>query len=120
MFVFVEDPQVWWPVTVQQPVDGGGVVEKRFKARFRDVPEARRRELAEQGDEGHKIILREAITSLTDILDANGNAVPFSPELLDVLLGRAWCRYGISRAYGEVLAGMPAEGNSERSAGPGP
>lgn len=107
MFTLMKEARWTWPVAVHTPKDGGGFEERRFSAVFRDVPEARRKELG-AGEDGIIAILREAVVELRDIADEAGTPIPHSAELLDAVLVNPWIRQGLTMAYGEAIAGKPS------------
>lgn len=49
--------------------------------------------------------LRLAVLNLGDIVDDDGEPVPFTPELLEAVLGEPWARVGLVRAYWETVTG---------------
>lgn len=120
MFVYSAEPRISWPVKVSVPVNNGRVEEQRFTAVFGLVPRQRRQDLASLGDDGLRTILAEAWLGHEGIVQPDGTAVPWSPELRDKLLQLDFFMAGMTAAYGELLSGKAAEGNSEKSGVPGP
>lgn len=123
-FVLAKEYRFWWTVKVNVPSEDkpDEHEEKSFKAHFVaiDKEEAERLDALQQAlttdeerrEHEHALIKRVMI----DWRDVDGpgekpKPVEYSPEALDQMLGFAFVRAGIYRAYFEALAGRALEKN---------
>lgn len=113
MFKLVSEPRWTWPVTVKEPNDEGTFDVRRFRARFRLIPEEERRTLSMQAN-GIREVLRRAVIEVLDVADENGAPVSMkdSSGLLDTMLSVAWIETGLAEAYAEALSGQPPKAAS--------
>lgn len=113
MFKLELDPKWTWPVTVRVPVDGGVFEERKFRAHYRLIPDARRREIDAMPEaESIPTLLREGVVKVMDIVDEAGELLPHSPEIFEALIGVPWIRMGMLMSYLQAMAGTaptPAE-----------
>ncbi|MDR0701328.1 MAG: hypothetical protein LBF61_02795 [Azoarcus sp.] len=136
VFKIVDNPTVWWPVTLNVPVDGGVHEQRRIEACIRVLPEstyqekleplaARQRELRDNPaavldlSAAH---LREYVVDWRGIVDTEG-AIPISglPDLIRGPYGRPLTD-GLWRAIAEVRFGLPPqhEGATAKNSVPSP
>lgn len=111
-FVFREDPTFKWPVTVRYPGDSE-IVEARFIAHFRAVPEDELFAPAKglDADEATAVDLiamdRERLAALVigweGISVVGGGALEFTLENLDMLLRQRPVRIALGAAYAEAM-----------------
>lgn len=97
-----------WPVTVHPPKDGGEFAEHAFKARFKRVDEPGVRDLSERSVTGKlddMAFCREVLTGFSEIQGADGNALAFSKENLDLVLAEQGLPRAIVRAFFESIRG---------------
>lgn len=118
-FRLVETYRYWWPVAVRipHPDNPGEVLEQRFRIQFQ--PLGREEELAsqeayaklrgarERAAREHDL-LRRICVNWDDVVDEDGGAVAFGPEVFDRALQSAWFRNAIYAAYTESLKGEAA------------
>lgn len=119
-FTLVQNPIVWWPVTVRVPDQDrpGKVVEQelmmQFVIRDRDdvlerqdyyatLPSDRDRIDAEAQD------MLEVVRGWDEVVDGNGNPVAFSPETLRAAWKWTWFRIGVHAAMAEIMLGKEAK-----------
>lgn len=118
MFVIAPKRLFWWPVTVGIPhPDTAGVIEEhtfemQFEAlsleRGREIDAERNRLSADERDARSFDFLFEIAKGWRDIVDADGNDVPFSREALEAQLNIAWFRTGVLAAYERAMTGQQA------------
>lgn len=122
-FVLVENPTYWWPVTIRipDPSAAGKLIEQRMKVQFapqnRDEALKRQEFYAALTTERDRIDAEMAdmldiVKGWDDVVDGNGNPVPFSADALRAALGKSWFRSGLNKALAESIVGIePALGN---------
>lgn len=98
MYVLMKEPKVWWPVAVQKPVDGGGVVEERFEAEFLLLGQDKIEELS-RSEAGHKALMAEALVGWRGVSREGGGEVAFSPEVRAQLIDIPFVRRALARAF---------------------
>lgn len=82
--------------TLMVPTDDGHVPQT-MTARFKVLEQAEQMQIED--------FLRAAILHLGDIVDDDGEAVAFSPALLEQVLLEPWARVGLMKAYWTEMAG---------------
>ena len=104
MFIVDHSPTFTHPVTVQVPVDGG-FEEQKFKATFNVIPaeEAKEYDLSDAGQV--TAFLKRVLVSMDDLVDKDGQAVPYNDSLRDKLLGLPFLRLALSRTYFAGVSG---------------
>lgn len=96
MFVVTDTPSFTHEVKVMTPVDGGHKVET-FKATFNVIDV---HELGDTGSlEGQRELLQRVVTGLSDLVDAEKNAIPYSDAFRDRLIGIPYIRAGLVQTY---------------------
>lgn len=119
-FALVENPIVWWPVTVRVPDQDrpGKVVEQKLKMQFviRDRDELLERQdyYATLSSDRERIEteaqdMLEIVRGWDDVVDGNGNPVAFSPEMLRAAWKWTWFRLGVHAAMAEIVLGKEAQ-----------
>lgn len=88
MFKLAQTPTYTWPVTIDQPADGGRTIQHTFDAVFKrvtqtEVDEMRRAIEAEELKNADMV--RQVMVGWSGVEDADG-PVPFSQEALGKLL----------------------------------
>ncbi|MGD9862853.1 MAG: hypothetical protein AB7S99_06545 [Pseudodonghicola sp.] len=118
-YVAGKSPNYWWPVVVRRPdpETPGHMVEQTFTAllvpkgqdelleeaeRIQGIMDLRKRMVAERE------ALAAKVAGWRDILDADGELVPFSRDALIAELQKPEVRTGIYRAIAESASGEEA------------
>ncbi len=118
-FKLAKTYRYWWPVAVQipDPATPGKIIEQRLKVEFEPLPQA---ELMAAQEESAKLAtLREVtdhgirqakrvVRNWADVVDADGEIVPFSADMLEQALQHAWFRAAIQKALVESQNGEEA------------
>ena len=89
-----------WPVTVEEPTDGGVFEDSRFDAIFKRVPRSEFQKLADKGD---LELLKAVLTGWEGIEDEDGKAVPFSQVTVKEFADDPYWIRGVLKAYTETL-----------------
>lgn len=118
MFAIAPKRLFWWPVTVRIPSpDKPGTIEAHgFEAQFEAIPLARAHALDEARatlPEAERVarafdFLSEIVRGWRDVIDADGESVPFGREAFEAQCQFAWFRDGILAAYAEAMSGQEA------------
>lgn len=111
MFVFEENYEFDWPVTVKMPA-ADGEVKQTFTVRFR-LPEDEAEAVARlEGETNEELIeasrarIARYVAGWADIGTPDGKPLPFSAEALARLLKRAPFRIALEIAFGEAALGI--------------
>lgn len=113
MLVLKPNLEVWWPVRVEFPGDGGAEPQiAEFEMKFRTPKHSEFTQTAEDGKRGIRI--EDYILDWRGIQDDTGAGLPFSPERLEALLDDPYILRGIDRAFGQVFSGEHVRKNSPR------
>lgn len=119
-FILGSTNSYWWPVTVRKPdpENPGKIMEQRFKALLKPQDQdeyfseqehidqlrtAKARARAERESLARRIESWDA-----DVVDGQGQPVPFTASNLDAALRMSWFRAGIWRALNESALGEEA------------
>ncbi|WP_264047480.1 hypothetical protein [Methylobacterium flocculans] len=118
MFVVAAKRLFWWPVEVKvpHPEKAGEFQEHTFEMQFeamslergREIDAARNALPADKRDAFNFDYIFELTKGWRDIVDADGEAVPFTRENLEAQLGFAWFRTGVLAAYEQAITGQAA------------
>lgn len=106
-------------VTVPVPLIVNGE-DQSFKATFEILPAARIAPGQLDTDEAQKAMLADATKNLDDIAGEDDKPLPFTPALLDAVLGRIDSRMALFTAYMKAFEeiargnspGLPAHGST--------
>ena len=104
MFQLKKDNSVWWPVTICEPNDGGGVVEHKCQAKFEIVTQDEFDSLAEGGDRN---LIKKLLKGWKEIADPEGHDLAFSEENITALLQFPYVRASFLNSYMQAAAGAP-------------
>lgn len=96
MFKVTNEPKFTHPVTVMVPVDGGHK-EQTFTCTFK-VEEVEALDKL-QGEEGQKGVLQRVVCGMADLVGDDDQALPYSAELRDQLIGVPYVRIAMWQAY---------------------
>lgn len=118
-FKLARSYRYWWPVTVRvpDPENAGKIIEQTLKVQLEPLPQdeldaaqeesAALKTMREVTDHGIRQIQR-VITNWDGVVDAAGDPVPFSDEMLKQALQHVWFRAGIQKALAESQNGEAA------------
>lgn len=102
-----------WPVIISVPQDGGGVRQHEIDVDYVLLPQEQYDsaiETAREGSGNSDIdILKRVVRRVGQIADADGNALDYTPELLDRLLSKTYVRVALINAYWDANAGKKAK-----------
>lgn len=121
MFRFAKNREVMWPVTINVPADGGGVIEVKISVRYKLLTRAEMREAvgAAQKAGGNATAedmrkddawLAERITGWEDVVDdSTGDPLAFTPDNLAALLNEPYVAAAIGAGLWEASRGAAAK-----------
>jgi hypothetical protein len=92
------NPEFTHTVHVQVPVDGGHR-EETLKCRFRALPADALSVHDTVSEQGTDAYLRAICVRFEDVVDDDGNPIPQSDELTNMLLGLSYVRMALIRTY---------------------
>jgi len=106
------NPVVVWPVTVSVPRDGGSFEKSQFRAKFEilnsdqvNAMAVDHRSSGDQDTDLGQLILTKSIKDLFDLVDEDGNQIPYTDELRDQVLAIPYIKGGLWEAYTSALNG---------------
>lgn len=103
MFKLIDDPElIWWPVVIEQPIDGGKVQKHKIEIQFLLLDEDA---YAAQASNGDLAFIRYVVRDWKHVCDASGNEIDFSEPVLNRLISRGYVQVAIVRAYNEMRLG---------------
>ena len=132
MFIVTKGPlEVWWPVTIEVPADGGTTIEHKISVKFKILEADEFRDLLKNGQTapgeadvfevlvgsvgGENDWLPQVVVDWKEVADENEKKLPFDPGLLKKLLQRNYFRAGLEVAYVRCLRGRKEKNSGEPS-----
>ena len=106
MFKLKKSNVVWWPVTINEPADGGEVIEHQCQIQFELVNQDKFDELAMQGDIA---LLNTLVKGWKDILGTNSKDLPFTKKNTEAFFQVPYVRASLITAYMNAVSGAPAK-----------
>ena len=91
-----------WPVSIEEPADGGTFDTATFDAKFKRVG---RKEFQKLGEKGELDLLKVIMVGWDGILDEEGKEVPFSLEAMREFSDDPYWIRGVLKAYTETFEG---------------
>lgn len=109
MFKIEKNPHFTHEVVVMTPSDvtsdGKSYREDTFKARFKVHPASYVQTFDLRGaGQGVVDFLKATVTHLEDIIDEDGEPIPYTPALLDTVLENFACRLALLNTYMAAVA----------------
>ncbi|WP_150113738.1 hypothetical protein [Colwellia psychrerythraea] len=106
MFQLKKTNIVWWPVTINEPVDGGKVTEFPCQIQFELLDQKEFDELSLKGD---IVLLSSVVKGWQEILGANKKDLPFTKKNIDAFLQVPYVRASLFNAYLGAVSGAPVK-----------
>lgn len=106
MFKLKKNRQVWWPVTINVPADGGRIIPCETQVQFNLLEQHEFDEYAEQSDEA---ALEAIMANWKGFADEQGEPLPFNRETLLAVLAHQYVRIAIFTAYNQACIGAAAK-----------
>lgn len=97
MFVMSENPEFETEATGQMPGDQGA--QFSFRARFVALGGAEQKTFDLGTEDGTADFLKRTFVGVTDVVDADGQAVPFTDTIRDWMIDKAHTRSALVKAY---------------------
>lgn len=95
-------------VTVHQPTERATYTNEDFHVIFKHVPPARREELLALDNDG-SALLSEIVIGWENLVDANNQPIPFSPDMLKTILELDWIKIATVNAYTRAISNNGAK-----------
>ncbi len=106
MFTLKKSNIVWWPVTINEPTDGGTVTEHKCQIQFELVSQEKFDELAIQGD---IVLLNGLVKGWQEILGTNNKDLPFTKKNTDAFFQVPYVRASLINGYMSAASGAPSK-----------
>jgi hypothetical protein len=106
MFKLKKSNIVWWPVTINEPADGGAVIEHQCQIQFELISQDKFDELAQQGD---IILLNSLVKGWQEILGTNNKDLPFTKKNTDAFFQVPFVRAALINGYMHAVSGAPSK-----------
>lgn len=103
--ILKEAPKCWWPVTINQPIDGGKVKKIKCKVQFNLFNDDEYQELLDKNND--KEMAMALIADWDGVGDENGNKIEASEENKQAFCKIAYVRRAIFNAYAKASIGAP-------------
>jgi hypothetical protein len=94
-----------WPVSIEEPADGGTFETTTFDATFKRLGRSEFLKLSEKSEFD---LLKAVLTGWDGIEDENGKALPFSIEAVRELSDDPYWIRGVLKAYTDTFEGAKA------------
>ncbi len=109
MFKIKKIKKIKWPVTINEPQDGGGKKEQTFTLELELISQNEYDAFYAEGGEKDIGLIRRVVTGFgADLCDESGNPLEFNGENKEELVTTAYIRNGIINAYINCLYGKAA------------
>jgi hypothetical protein len=106
-FIIKKDKAYTWPITISEPMDGGGFNDQKIRVKFKMLPQARIDEIVKNEAEEDADILRDVLIGWDDeaFKDETGAPIPFNVENKDLILSVPFVRLALVKGYFDSIAG---------------
>ncbi len=108
MFKLTSNRRVTWPVTVNEPIDGGTVKKSEIKASFDLLPSSESDALL-TGTDGNKALLRRALNGWEGLSEEDGTEIPFTAESVERVIDVTFVRVALLNSYFQAASGTAAQ-----------
>ena len=108
MFVISKSPAYFWPVSIEQPEDGGRNKKQTFDVQLKRLTQSQIKDITIQIEKSETTdfkLCKEVIVGWRGVLDESNAEVPFSNGALDELLDIQGVAQAIVLALFESLSG---------------
>jgi hypothetical protein len=100
MFKLQKSPTFTATATLLVPTDEGQV-EQTIDVRFKMLP-------VDAGELPTDEFLRQVILRIDDVVDDEGEPLPYGPEMLEQMIATPFARVGLVKAYFQAVSGARA------------
>jgi hypothetical protein len=110
-YIIKKEKNYKWPVTISEPMDGGGFTDHKVNVRFKMLSQERIDEVVKNESENDTDILRDVLMGWDDgeFKDEAGNNLPFNKENKDIVLSVPFIRSGLIKGFFESITGKAAK-----------
>lgn len=106
-FVIKKDKSYTWPITISEPVDGGGFNDQKVRVKLKMLKQSRIDEIIKNEAEDDADILGDVLIGWEDeaFKDEAGNTIPFNDENKELVLSVPYVRSALVKGFFESIAG---------------
>ena len=106
-FIIKKDKSYTWPVTISEPIDGGGFNDQKVRVKFKMLSQGRIDEIIKNEAEEDADILSDVLIGWDDeaFKDETGVSLSFSPDNKDMILSIPFVRNALVKGFFESIAG---------------
>jgi hypothetical protein len=105
MFKIIDKNEVWWPVNVPVPANGGKTTTHRIDLLFLVPTQEDIDNAMDIGKGGQIVALKKSIRDWKEIGDEKGSLIPFNEETLNKLLNMPYLRQAAYEALLDCATG---------------
>lgn len=106
-FVIKKDKNYTWPVTISEPVDGGGFNDQKVRVKFKMLKQSRIDEIIKNEAEEDADILSDVLVGWDEeaFKDETGANIPYNEDNKDLVLSVPYVRSALVKGFFESIAG---------------
>jgi hypothetical protein len=106
-FVIKKEQSYTWPITISEPIDGGGFNDQKVRVKFKMLKQSRIDEVIKNEAEEDADILSDVLIGWDDeaFKDELGNPIPFNAENKDLILSVPFVRGALVKGFFASIAG---------------
>lgn len=106
-FVIKKDKSYTWPITISEPMDGGGFNDQKVKVKFKMLSQSRIDEIIKDEAEQDADILQDVLIGWDDeaFKDESGASLPFSFDNKELILSVPYVRGALVKGFFESISG---------------
>ncbi|MCK9621991.1 MAG: phage tail assembly chaperone [Methylobacter sp.] len=106
-FIIKKDKSYTWPITISEPVDGGGFNDQKVRVKFKMLSQSRIDEIIKDEAEQDADILSDVLIGWDDeaFKDENGNSLAYNADNKDLVLSVPFVRGALVKGFFASIAG---------------
>lgn len=106
MFKLKKSNIVWWPVTINEPADGGLTTEHKCQIQYELLSQDEYDDIAKKGDVA---LLDRVVKGWQEISGTNDKPLPFTKKNTDAFYQVSFVRSSLIQGYWLADSGAPAK-----------
>jgi hypothetical protein len=106
MFQLKKTNIVWWPITINEPTDGGLVTEHKCQIQYELLSQTEYEEFSKKGDVA---LLNRIVKGWKEILGTNNKDLPFTKKNTDAFFQVSFIRSSLINGYWLADSGAPVK-----------
>jgi len=106
-FIIKKDKSYTWPITISEPIDGGGFNDQKVRVKFKMLSQARIDEIVKNEAEDDADILSDVLIGWDEeaFKDESGASIPFTADNKDLILSVPFVRTALVKGFFESISG---------------